>query len=176
LESLIPSSDISAVTDAEPSTVVSESTVLSTVTLPDGRIRVSTQTVYSTVVKISVVTLKGALSTAPSASASSRPSPTKSNINLIIGATVGVLLGILLLCVAAVLLWRRQRQKRRQMQGSVGDVTKYSADKAQLHSDSIKPIRLELQGDEPGIKKNSTTDRAELPASEMIGAEMEASI
>lgn len=122
--------------------------------------------------------------------ASGNRDTSSTNTGAVIGATVGIVLGVLLLCGVTLLLFLRRRQSKKSKSETQyttqdgDDPTK--TEKAQLHSDDIKPVRKELEGDVPNKKDerieevvempaNEPVEGAkELPANEIMGSEMDA--
>jgi LPXTG-motif cell wall-anchored protein len=110
--------------------------------------------------------------------ASPRPSP-----GVIAGATVGAVVGFLAIVgLLAFFLLRRRKQNRRHHAAETDP--HLQGEKAQLHSDDLKPVRKELMGQ--GVIKrkpvppaempaNEDLERitSELPANEIIGSEMD---
>jgi LPXTG-motif cell wall-anchored protein len=110
--------------------------------------------------------------------ASPRPSP-----GVIAGATVGAVVGFLAIVgLLAFFLLRRRKQNRHHHAAETDP--HLQGEKAQLHSDDLKPVRKELMGQ--GVIKRKPVPVAEmpanedlkritseLPANEIIGSEMD---
>jgi hypothetical protein len=94
-------------------------------------------------------------------------------VGAIIGATLGVVFGVTLFCGLALFFFRRKK-RRAEEKASIEENADTDV-KAQLHSEDVKPVRKELQGDQPpGVLPEKGVVVAELPANEIVGSEMEA--
>jgi hypothetical protein len=95
-------------------------------------------------------------------------------VGAIIGATLGVVFGVALFCGLALIFF--SRRKKRRAKASMGDNADTDV-KAQLHSEDVKPVRKELQGDQPPEElPGKDVVVSELPANEIVGSEMEAAL
>jgi hypothetical protein len=101
---------------------------------------------------------------ASSTPASTSDSPHHRNIGAIVGGVVGGMVGLILLSTLVVLVTKR-RQKQQ-----VPPPSDPTHEKAQLHSDDVKPDRKELKGtDAPrALLQNKPTEISELPANEEV--------
>jgi LPXTG-motif cell wall-anchored protein len=92
--------------------------------------------------------------------ASPRPSP-----GVIAGATVGAVVGFLAIVgLLAFFLLRRRKQNRHHHAAETDP--HLQGEKAQLHSDDLKPVRKELMGQ--GVIKRKPVPVAEMPANESV--------
>jgi hypothetical protein len=111
------------------------------------------------------------------------PASPRPSAGVIAGATVGAVIGFLAIVgLLAFFLLRRRKLNRRHHAAEIDP--HLQGEKAQLHSDDLKPVRKELMGQ--GVIKrkpvppaempaNEDLERitSELPANEIIGSEMD---
>lgn len=96
------------------------------------------------------------------------------SVGAIIGTTLGVAFGVAIFCGLALIFFFRRKKRRAKEKASIDENADTDV-KAQLHSEDVKPVRKELQGDQPPeVLPGKGLVVAELPANEIVGSEMEA--
>lgn len=82
----------------------------------------------------------------------------------IAGGVVGGVIGFALVILLAWVVWRKRRTRPVPREEHTGH------EKAQLHSDDLKPDRKELSGTaaSPGMLEKKPTEVSELPANELV--------
>jgi hypothetical protein len=87
---------------------------------------------------------------------------------------LGVVFGVALFCGLALIFFFRRKKRRAKEKASIDENADTDV-KAQLYSEDVKPVRKELQGDQPPeelLGKGVVV--TELPGNEIVGSEMEA--
>lgn len=114
----------------------------------------------------STVSINSTAATAglPTASTQAASSSHRSHRAAIAGGVVGGVIGLALVVVLAWFVWRKRRTRPVQREEQAGH------EKAQLHSDELKPDRKELSGTaaSQSMLEKKPTDISELPANERV--------
>ncbi|KAK4949680.1 hypothetical protein LTR10_011521 [Elasticomyces elasticus] len=92
-------------------------------------------------------------------------SPRRDHTGAIAGGVAGGVIGLVLIALGCALFWRRRRRRRANR-----DDTSPVTEKAQLHSDDVKPERKELQGTNGSreLLERKPTGEAEMAANEEV--------
>jgi hypothetical protein len=111
-------------------------------------------------------------------------SPLKS-AGAIAGVAVACTLAVVLIIALVIFLCFRRHKRHKQDKIRKAEIASRQEDKAQLHSEDLKPIRKELSGDQPLASKkdvpiaempaNEDPQRTtgEMPANEVVGTELQ---
>jgi hypothetical protein len=126
-----------------------------------------------------------AVSTLVAASSAATNHSPLNSAGAIAGVAVACTLAVVLIIALVIFLCFRRHKRHKQDKIRKAEIASRQEDKAQLHSEDLKPIRKELSGDQPLASKkdvpiaempaNEDPQRTtgEMPANEVVGTELQ---